>query len=395
MKVLSRLLPIIAGAVAGGAIALAVASGSTTTHSVTTTTVVQPSGSPALPTSFSNGRVQTINQIYRAVGPGVVDITTSSTQSTGGVFGFGQSQQTQGEGAGVVFDKKGDILTDEHVVSGAAKITVNFPDGVKASATIVGSDTGADLAVIRVQGVDASELHPLTIGDSNAVQVGDSVIAIGSPFGLPNTVTGGIVSAVGRTITAPNQFTIPNALQTDAPINPGNSGGPLLNAAGEVIGLNDQIETNNTNGQGEGSSSGVGFATPSSSDARIAREIIATGQAHNAWVGVSLDQTVSGGAAIAHSSTTSGTSPIVAGSPAAKAGLQAGDLITAVDGSTVTSVNQFVAAIANYAPGETVTLTVKRSGETKSIKLTLGTQPASATSQSQSQSQGGNGFGTP
>jgi len=395
MKGLSRVLPIIGGAIAGGAIALAVANGSTTTHSVTTTTVVQPSSSPALPTSFSSGRPQTINQIYRAVGPGVVDITTSSTQNTGGVFGFGQSQQTEGEGAGVVFDKKGDILTDEHVVSGANKITVTFPNQVKASATVVGSDTGADLAVIRVQGVPASQLHPLTMGDSNAVQVGDSVIAIGSPFGLPNTVTAGIVSAVGRTINAPNQFTIPNAIQTDAPINPGNSGGPLLNAAGQVIGLNDQIETNNTNGQGEGSSSGVGFATPSNSDARLAREIIATGQAHNAYVGVSLDPTVTGGAAIAKNSSTSGASPIVAGSPAAKAGLQAGDLITAVNGTPVASVNQFVATIANYAPGDTVTLTVNRSGQTKQIKVTLGAQPASATSQSQSQQGQGGGSLTP
>jgi len=396
MKGLSRLLPIIGGAIAGGAIALAVANGSTTTHSVTTTTVVQPSSAPAVPTSFSSGRPETINQIYRAVGPGVVDITTSSTQNTGGVFGFGQSQQTEGEGAGVVFDKKGDIITDEHVVSGASKITVTFPNQVKASATVVGSDTGADLAVIRVQGVPASQLHPLTIGDSNAVQVGDSVIAIGSPFGLPNTVTAGIVSAVGRTINAPNQFTIPNAIQTDAPINPGNSGGPLLNAAGEVIGLNDQIETNNTNGQGEGSSSGVGFATPSSSDARIAREIIATGQAHNAYVGVSLDPTVSGGAAIAKNSSTTGASPIVPGSPAAKAGLEAGDLITAVNGTPVASVNQFVATIANYAPGDTVTLTVNRNGQSKSIKVTLGAQPASVTSQSQSQQgQGGGGLLTP
>ncbi|HEY1516715.1 MAG TPA: trypsin-like peptidase domain-containing protein [Solirubrobacteraceae bacterium] len=382
MKGLSRLLPIIGGAIAGGAIALAVASGGTTTHSVTTTTVVQPSSSPALPTSLSNGRAQTINQIYRAVGPGVVDITTSSTQNSGGVFGFGQSQKTEGEGAGVVFDTKGDILTDQHVVSGASSITVNFPDGTKAPANLIGSDTGADLAVIRVQGVKSSELHPLTIGDSNAVQVGDSVIAIGSPFGLPNTVTAGIVSAVGRTINAPNQFTIPNAIQTDAPINPGNSGGPLLNAAGQVIGLNDQIETNNTNGQGEGSSSGVGFATPSSSDARIAREIIATGKAQNAYVGVSLDPTVTGGAAIAKNSASSegGSQPIVPGSPAAKAGLQAGDVITAVNGTSVNSVNQFVATIANYAPGRTVTLTVTRSGETKSVKVTLGAQPASATS---------------
>jgi putative serine protease PepD len=394
MKRLSRLLPIIGGAIAGGAIALAVANGSTTTHSVTTTTVVQPSSSPALPTSFNSGRPQTINQIYRAVGPGVVDITTSSTQSSGGVFGFGQQQQTEGEGAGVVFDKKGDILTDEHVVSGASKITVTFPDQVKASATVVGSDTGTDLAVIRVQGVSASELHPLPFGDSSAVQVGDSVIAIGSPFGLPGTVTGGIVSAVGRTINAPNEFTIPNAIQTDAPINPGNSGGPLINAGGQVIGLNDQIETNNTNGQGEGSSSGVGFATPSNSDVRIAKEIIATGQAHNAWVGVSLDPSVTGGAGIAKSTTTGGAAPIQPGSPAAKAGLQAGDVITAVNGTAVASVNQFVATIANYAPGNTVTLTVKRGGQTTSVKLTLGSQPASATSQS-SQSQGGGGFGIP
>src|ERR1700749_2331373 len=172
MKLLSRVLPIVGGAIAGGAIALAVANGSTTTHSVTTTTVVQPSSAPAVPTSFNSGRPETINQIYRQVGPGVVDITTSSTQNTGGVFGFGQSQQTEGEGAGVVFDKKGDILTDEHVVSGANKVTVTFPDGTKAPATVMGSDTGADLAVIRVQNVPASELHPLPFGDSNAVQVG-------------------------------------------------------------------------------------------------------------------------------------------------------------------------------------------------------------------------------
>jgi putative serine protease PepD len=216
--------------------------------------------------------------------------------------------------------------------------------------------------------------------------VGDSVIAIGSPFGLPNTVTAGIISAVERTITAPNQFTIPNAIQTDAPINPGNSGGPLLNAAGEVIGLNDQIETNNTNGQGEGSSSGVGFATPSNSDVRIAKEIIATGQAHNAYVGVSLDPTVSGGAGISKGLGQNSASPIQPGSPAAKAGLQAGDIITAVDGTHIASVNQFVATIANYAPGDTVTLTVNRDGQSKTIKLTLAAQPASA---SQSQSQQG------
>jgi S1-C subfamily serine protease len=390
MKTLKRILPLIGGAVAGGAIALVVANGSTTTHSVTTTTVVQPAGSPALPTSFSNGKAQTVNQIYKSVNPGVVDIKTSSGQSNSGIFGFGQPQQTVGEGAGVVFDKKGDILTDQHVVSGASKVTVTFSDGSTAPATVVGSDTGADLAVIRVQNVPASKLHPLQFGDSSAVQVGDSVIAIGSPFGLPGTVTAGIVSAVGRTIQAPNQFTIPNAIQTDAPINPGNSGGPLINAAGQVIGLNDQIETNNTNGQGEGSSSGIGFATPSNSDVRFAREIISTGEAHNAYVGVSLDPTVSGGAGIAKTATANGAAPIVPGGPASKAGLQAGDVITAVNGTHVADINKFVATIAGYAPGDTVTLSVNRGGSNKTIKLTLGSQPASAsTSQSQQ------GLGTP
>jgi S1-C subfamily serine protease len=392
MKRLSRLLPVIGGAVAGGAIAFAVAGGSTNTHSVTTT-VVQPSSSPTLPTSFSNSKAQTINQLYRSVGPGVVDITTSSTQNGTGIFGFGQSQQTQGEGAGVVFDKKGDILTDQHVVAGASKITVKFSDGTKAPATLVGSDTGADLAVIRVQGVSPDKLHPLPFGDSNAVQTGDSVIAIGSPFGLPGTVTAGIVSATGRTISAPNQFTIPNAIQTDASINPGNSGGPLINASGQVIGLNDQIETNNTNGQGEGSSSGVGFATPSNSNVRIAKEIIATGHANNAYVGVSLDPTVSGGAAISKASGQSGAQAVQPGSPADKAGLQAGDIITAVNGTHVDSVNEFVGTIATYSPGDTVTLTVNRGGQTKTVKLTLGAQPSRA-SQSQ-QGQGGGGFGTP
>jgi putative serine protease PepD len=381
MKTLKLILPLIGGAVAGGVIALAIAGGSSTTHSVTTTTVVQAAGSSALPTSFANGRAQTINQIYKSVGPGVVDIKTSSSQNTGGIFGFGQQQQTQGEGSGVVFDKKGDILTDQHVVSGASKVIVTFSDGSTAPATIVGSDTGADLAVIRVQNVPASKLHPLPFGDSSAAQVGDSVIAIGSPFGQPNTVTAGIVSAVGRTIQSPNQFTIPNAIQTDAPINPGNSGGPLINAGGQVIGLNDQIETNNTNGQGEGSSSGIGFATPSNSDVRIAKEIISTGQARNAYVGVSLDPSVTGGAQIAKTTSQNGASPIVAGGPAAKAGLQPGDLITAVNGTKVRSLNQFVAAIATYPPGTTVTLTVDRGGSTKSIRLTLGSQPSNAPSQ--------------
>ncbi len=373
MKTFRLLLPLIAGAVAGAIVALIVAGGNGSTRTVTT---VLPEGRTAQPASASpTTRGVSVNALYRKTGPGVVDITTSSTQSNG-IFGFGQ--KTEGEGAGVVYDKRGDIVTDEHVVSGAQSITVTFPNGTKAKARLVGSDTGADLAVIRVN-VPSSQLHPLAFANSNDVQVGDNVIAIGSPFGLPNTVTAGIVSAVRRTITSPNQFTIANAIQTDAPINPGNSGGPLIDEAGQVIGLNDQIETNNTNGQGQGSSSGVGFATPSSSDVRIANKIISTGKAQNAYVGVSLDQTVSGGAAIATTPSVSSsgckTPPVVPGGPAAKAGLKPGDLITAINGKRVTSVDQFVGTVANYAPGDTVTFTIKRGGQTKHVRVTLGTQP--------------------
>jgi putative serine protease PepD len=331
-----------------------------------------------VPASFNKGI--TINQISRQASPGVVDITVTATDNSGN--GFFGGQQTRGEGAGVVFDKNGNILTDEHVVAGATSVTVKFPDGRKAGARVVGSDTGADIAVIRVN-VPSSELHPLKLADSSSVKVGDPVVAIGSPFGLPGTVTSGIVSAVGRTITSPNQFTIANAIQTDTPINPGNSGGPLLNANGEVIGLSDQIETNNSNATGQASSSGVGFATPINSGVRLAREIIATGSAHSSYVGVSLDPNVTGGAAI---STTSqnGNLPIAPGSPAAHAGLRAGDVITAVNGTPVDSVDKFVGTVASYAPGDTVTFTVKRSGQTLAIKVTLGSQPAnSASSQGQ------------
>jgi putative serine protease PepD len=381
MKSLSRFLPIIAGAAAGAVIAAIISSGGGTKTVTTTTTV--PAVRSSLPVSGSKGL--TINQLYKMTNPGVVDITTKGSQSSG-VFGFGQ-QQTQGEGAGVVYDNKGNILTDQHVVEGASTIKVTFSNGHTANASVVGSDPGADVAVIHVN-VPSSSLHPLPFADSSNVQVGDSVIAIGSPFSLPNTVTAGIVSAVGRTISAPNQFTIPNAIQTDAPINPGNSGGPLINASGQVIGLNDQIETSNQSAQGQGSSSGVGFATPSNSDLRIARQIISTGKAQNAYVGVSLNSQVQGAAAI--STTSQSSQPIVPGGPAAKAGLRPGDLITAVNGKQITSVNDFVGRIATYSPGDTVTLTIKRGGQTKNIKLTLGAQPTNAPS---AQNPGGGGGG--
>jgi len=374
MKRLGRILPIVAGAVAGGVIALAVAGGSTTTHS-STTTVVQPAGSSSIPTSFTANRGLSVNQIYRQASPGVVDIVVTSRSSGGGfgLFGNGGGQQTQGEGAGVVYDKKGDILTDEHVVAGATSVKVKFQDGYTASAKVLSTDPSTDVGVIHVN-APASELHAIPFSDSSAAQVGDPVVAIGSPFSLPETTTTGIVSAVGRSITAPNNYTITAAIQTDAAINPGNSGGPLLDAGGRVLGLNDQIQTNS------GSSAGVGFAVPSNTVARIANLIIAGRSVKHSYVGVSLDASSTGGAKVATQPDQQGRPPVLPGSPASTAGLRPGDVITAINGKAVTSTSQFIQTVDGFPPGTKLTLTVRRGGNSRQIPITLGTRPNRANS---------------
>jgi putative serine protease PepD len=234
-------------------------------------------------------------------------------------------------------------------------------------AKVLGTDPSTDVAVIHVN-VPTSELHPIALANSSDAEVGDPVVAIGSPFSLPETTTAGIVSQTGRSITAPNNYTIPNAIQTDAAINPGNSGGPLLDADAHVLGLNDQIETNNTTSTGEGSSSGVGFAIPSNTVAEIANKIIAGESIKHAYVGVELSGTSAGGAQIAS---------VQPGTPGALAGLKAGDLITAIDGKQITSTDEFIAMVDNYSPGQTMTMTIKRAGNTINIKIKLGTRPAS------------------
>jgi S1-C subfamily serine protease len=360
-------MPVIGGAIAGGIIALVIASGGSSSKTVTVTTT-SPAQQAAVPASFNNGKGMTINQIYKSASPGVVDIVVTSQSQGQGFFGGGSgSQQTKGEGAGVVYDNKGDILTDEHVVTGASSVKVNFQDGKSYSAKVLGTDPSTDVAVIHVD-APSSELHPIPLANSSGAQVGDPVVAVGSPFSLPETTTTGIVSQTGRSITAPNNYTIPNAIQTDAAINPGNSGGPLLDASAHVLGLNDQIETNNQTPGGEGSSSGVGFAIPSNTVSQIANEIIGGHSIKHAYVGVELSSTSSGGAEVAS---------VQPGSPGATAGLQAHDLITAIDGKAVSTTDQFIATVDNYGPGQTVTMTVQRNGQTQTIKVKLGTRPAS------------------
>jgi S1-C subfamily serine protease len=205
----------------------------------------------------------TPSQIYAADSPGVVDITVTTTSADP----FGRSQTVQAEGSGFVVDTSGDIVTNAHVVEGASSIVVTFADGSTATARLVGSDASTDLAVIRVD-VAASRLHPLTLADSSAVQVGDAVVAIGSPFGYTESITSGIVSAVGREIEAPNGAAITNAIQTDAAINSGNSGGPLMDAGGGVIGVNAQISSSS------GGSDGVGFAIPSNTVKAVVADLL-------------------------------------------------------------------------------------------------------------------------
>jgi putative serine protease PepD len=327
-----------------------------------TTTVLEAGTGRSEDTSAATAGALSINAIYERTHEGVVDITVDATaqSQTPTGFGFG-SQQTQAEGSGWIYDSKGDIVTNQHVVAGATSIRVTFANGKSYGAQLVGSDVSTDLAVVRVA-APSSLLTPLQLGDSAAVQVGDPVVAIGSPFGLPQTVTSGIVSALHRTIDSPNNFTIANAIQTDAPINHGNSGGPLLNAAAQVIGVNSQIQSQS------GGNEGVGFAIPSNTVRTVAAQIVAGKAPAHAYLGVEVRSSASPlGAAVAR---------ILPGTPAAKAGLKAGDVITALDGRAVTGDADVSTIIGAKKPGQVLTVTYQRGSTIATIKVELTARPS-------------------
>jgi putative serine protease PepD len=325
-------------------------SGSTTNTVVRQVTVPSSSTQPASSTS-----PLTVNEIYKRTNKGIVKLTVTSAATT--TFGGTQTQEAQG--SGWVYDSQGDIVTDQHVVAGARSIKVTFSNGKTYSAKLVGADGSTDLAVVRVS-APASLLHPLTLGDSSKLEVGDGVVAIGSPFGLSETVTSGIVSALHRSITSPTQFSIPDAIQTDAAINHGNSGGALLNMNGEVVGVTAQIDSSS------GGNEGVGFAIPSTTIGSVVPQLISTGKAQHAYLGVSLDAT-------AENALVAG---VRAGTPAANAGLKAGDVITSLDGHSTATPDQLASAIAAHKPGDSVTVTYTRGGNSHTVTLTLASRPS-------------------
>jgi putative serine protease PepD len=293
-----------------------------------------------------------VREIYRAASPAVVSV---------------RAEGSGGEGTGFLVDRDGTIVTNAHVAGDSQRAQVSFgDDGRTVAARVLGSDPSSDIAVLRVDAGAVAGVRPLPLADSDSVQVGDAAVAIGNPFGLDRTATAGIVSALEREITAPNGFSIEDVIQTDAPINPGNSGGPLLNARGQVIGVNSQIQSGGLRGN-----VGIGFAVPSNTVREVLPRLQQGETIERAWLGVSSAPDAGGDGARVQELT--------AGSPAQRAGLRAGDVIVSVDGRAVAEPSDIAAAIEDRRPGDSVRIEVLRGGERESLTVELGTRPANTT----------------
>src|SRR5215213_5848637 len=318
--------------------------------------VEQRTTTAAAPTPTSPAAARTaptsVADIYERVSGSVVFIAAT----TGG-------SSRSASGSGFVVDTAGHIVTNDHVVENADRFTVRFGEkGQPITAKLVGKDPSSDLAVLEIDpGKVEGGVQPLKLASSNSLRPGEAAIAIGSPFGLSGTVTTGIVSALGREIEAPNGFSIPGAVQTDAAINPGNSGGPLLDAAGRVIGVNSQIASQS------GANSGVGFAVPSDTVKDVVPKLIKNGKIDRAWLGLSsAEQPDSRGAVV-------GT--VTNGSPADKAGIRGGDVITAIGGKTIRNPSDLSLTVLTKRPGDEVKVELKRDGKSRTMTVKLGNRP--------------------
>ena len=395
-------VPFVAALLGGAVVALVIAAagGLGESHDVTT---VQ-SAAPLQPSNASSVAPRlTPHDIYAKAAPGVAFVTSTIVQkaeSPFGLFGGGgeSPQQGQATGSGIVIDRNGTILTNWHVVENAIKVTVSLEKGKTVEAQVVGKDPSNDLAVLHIRS-DGLTLHPIPLGSDSTVQVGDPVLAIGNPFDLQRTLTTGVVSALQRTLKAPNGFTITNVLQTDAAINPGNSGGPLLDAQGRVIGINSQIYTGSTGG----GSVGIGFAVPIDTAKAEIAQLEKGATVSGAYIGLT-SVTIDGSLAALNLPVKSGAlvQSVQSGTPAEKAGIRGGnvngtvegsqvavggDIITSVNGHPVNSSEDLARVIGAKKPGDTVTVGLLRANGSggyahKSVTVTLGTRPSSAPSAS-------------
>jgi S1-C subfamily serine protease len=356
-----------------------------------TVTVSQPLAAPVASTEESDGNL--VNQIYRRDGQGVAFISaTRGDGESSGINPFGEPEGGgTATGSGFLVDTEGHVITNSHVVEGADEVEVKLGSSETSyEAEVVGTDPATDVALLKVDAPD-DRLHPLQLGDSSKVEVGEPVVAIGNPFGLDRTVTSGIVSALQRQIQAPNGFSISHVIQTDAAINPGNSGGPLIDSTGSVIGINSQIQTGGTSS----GNVGIGFAVPINTAREVVREIEENGEVKHAYLGVTGGSITPDLAKALKLSIERGVlvNEVVKGGPADEAGLRGGDtsatiegakfelggdVITEVDGERVTGMEDVINAVNSASPGEKMELTVDRDGKSKKIAVMLGVRPDSA-----------------
>jgi S1-C subfamily serine protease len=355
-------------------------------------TVIQAGSGTAATYTPPPGQGMTPEQIYQQSSGGVVMVLSDFSGT--GTDQFGQPQNVQALGTGFVVDTDGYVLTNAHVVDEngqkASAVTVVFNKGgsetQRVKGELIGVDQGSDVALIKVD-PSGLDLKPLPLGDSDKVAVGEPVVAIGNPLGYDFSITSGIVSATGRTLQAPNAMSIPNGIQTDAAINQGNSGGPLINSAGRVIGINEQIASEG------GGNDGLGFAVPINTAVRVMEQLRKSGSVEYAWLGVAGQTLTSDVATMFDLKASSGAlvEQVSPDSPASKAGLKGGDrtvtvqgqrftiggdIITKIDGKAITSFDELIAYLATKQPGDKVTLTVVRGDKTIEVPVTLAARPS-------------------
>jgi S1-C subfamily serine protease len=392
------LIPFVSALLGGGIVVAVLAATGDLGGDETTITTVQ--AAPAAPSNASDVKgVMTPHTVYTRAAPGVAFISSTIVQrseSPLNLFGGGEGEQQRGRatGSGIVISANGTILTNYHVVENAIKVTVSLSEkGKTVEAQVIGKDPSNDLAVLKIP-TDGLSLHPLTLGNSARVTVGDPVYAIGNPFDLERTLTTGVISALQRHITAPNGFTINNVLQTDAPINPGNSGGPLLDASGRVIGINSQIET----GSSGGGSVGIGFAVPINTAKAEIAQLEKGGTVRGAYLGLT-SLTIDGSLSALNLPVKTGAlvQSVQRGTAASKAGIRGGsvtsntesgqiavggDIIVSIDGKAVSGSEDLANDIASKKAGNTVTIGLLRANgkggyEKKTVSAKLGSRPNS------------------